>query len=126
MFSEMQTHRRECTFTTPDVLEFVDVTDEVVEAVLSSHIDHGHVTVTVPAGCSIIANEFESGLLADLKRTMHRLKSSSNGTQPTIGSGSIVLPAHEGRLRLGRWQRLLLVELERPSRRSIDVQVVGE
>ena len=122
----MQTHRRECTVTTPDVLEFVDVTDEVIEAVLESDIAHGHVTITVESGCSIIVNEFESGLLSDLKRTMRHLESRSNGSQPSIGSGSIVLPAYDGRLRLGRWQRLLLVELEGPRRRSVGVQVVGE
>ena len=122
----MQTHRCECTVTTPDTHEFVDVTDEVVNAVASCDIDGGHVTVTVPAGCSIIVNEFESGLLSDLKRTMRHLQPHSNGSKPKIGSSSIVLPAHDGRLQLGRWQRILLVELERPSRRTVGVQVVGE
>ena len=122
----MQTHRCECTVTTPDTLEFVDVTDDVMDTVASCDIAGGHVTVSVPAGCSIIVNEFESGLLSDLKRTMRHLQTEANGSKPKIGSSSIVLPAHEGRLRLGRWQRLLLVELEKPTRRSVSVQVVGE
>jgi thiamine phosphate synthase YjbQ (UPF0047 family) len=38
----------------------------------------------------------------------------------------VVLPASEGRLQLGRWQRLLLVELEEAAERSVSIQVVGE
>ena len=126
MFHPMRTHRSECIVTTPDVLEFVDVTDEVVSALAGCHIEGGHVTISAPAGCSIIVNEFESGLLSDLKRTMRHLETGANGSRPKIGSASVVLPAFEGELKLGRWQRLLLVELERPCRRSVGVQVVGE
>lgn len=122
----MQTHSYECVVTTPGVHEFVDVTDEVVNAVASCDISAGHVTIVVPPGCAIVVNEFESGLLADLKRTLHHLREQANGSRPKIGSGSVVLPAHGGTLRLGRWQRLLLVELEEPTRRSVGVQVVGE
>jgi thiamine phosphate synthase YjbQ (UPF0047 family) len=43
-----------------------------------------------------------------------------------IGSTSVVIPAVDGRLRLGTWQRVLLVELDEPARRSFLVQVVGE
>ncbi len=122
----MQSHRCECSVTTPDVLEFVDVTDEVVDAFAECAISGGHVTVTAPPGCSIIVNEFESGLLADLKRTMLQVQSNENGSRPSIGSASVVLPARDGKIQLGRWQRLLLVELEGPNRRSVGVQVVGE
>ena len=86
----------------------------------------GHVTVSAPPGCAIVVNELESGLLADLKRTVQDLQAPSNGWDTTIGSTSVVLPAEEGRLLLGRWQRLLLVELETATRRSVGVQVVGE
>ena len=126
MSQPMRTHRSECVVTTPDVLEFVDVTDDVVSALTACRIAEGHVTISAPAGCSIIVNEFESGLLSDLKRTMHHLQANSNGSRPKIGSTSVVLPALDGELKLGRWQRLLLIELEKPSRRSVSVQVVGE
>lgn len=129
----MRTHRCECIVTTPDVHEFVDITDEVVGALTACHLTAGHVTVTAPAGCAIIVNEFETGLLSDLKRTLLHLDARSNGSHPAIGpagpgigSPSVVLPAFDGELRLGRWQRLLLVEFEKPSCRSVGVHVVGE
>jgi thiamine phosphate synthase YjbQ (UPF0047 family) len=43
-----------------------------------------------------------------------------------LGATSVVLPAVDGHLRLGTWQRVLLVELREPSQRSIVIQIVGE
>jgi thiamine phosphate synthase YjbQ (UPF0047 family) len=37
-----------------------------------------------------------------------------------------VIPVVDGALRLGTWQRLLLVELEGASDRAILIQLVGE
>ena len=122
----MRTHRCECSVVTTGAPEFVDITREVDLALEDSEVGTGHVTVTAPPGCAIVVNEYESGLLTDLKRTLEQLARSANGSKPAIGSTSVVLPATERRLRLGRWQRLLLVELERSADRSITVQIVGE
>lgn len=122
----MQTHRSECTVATTSSLEFVDVTDEVKRAVTKSEVSDGHVTVSVPDGCAIVVNEYESGLISDLKRVIGEIKESGNGSEPQIGSPSVVLPATEGRLLLGRWQRLLLVELGEPADRRVHIQVVGD
>lgn len=122
----MQTHRSECTVATESSLEFIDVTDEVERALVNSEVSDGHVTVSVPDGCAIVVNEYESGLISDLKRVIGEIKESANGSEPQIGSPSVVLPAVEGRLRLGRWQRLLLVELGEPAHRRVNIQVVGD
>ncbi|HEB77440.1 MAG TPA: YjbQ family protein, partial [Methylothermaceae bacterium] len=37
-----------------------------------------------------------------------------------------MLPVHQGRLDLGRWQSLLLVELDGPRQRQVAVQIVGD
>ena len=122
----MQTHRTECTVATTSSLEFVDVTDEVERAVTTCEVSDGHVTVSVPEGCAIVVNEYESGLVSDLQRVIGEIKESANGSAPQIGSPSVVLPATGGRLRLGRWQRLLLVELGEPTDRRVHIQVVGD
>lgn len=122
----MNTHRSERTVATPAPHEFVDITSEVVHALAESGLSSGHVTVSAPPGCSIVVNEFESGLLADLKRTFLDLEARANGSAGPVGCASVVLPAAGGRLQLGRWQRLLLVELERACERPVGVQVVGE
>lgn len=124
--SPLFTHRSECSVATQSPPEFVDITSDVVDAVAESGVGAGLVTVSVPAECAIVVNEFESGLLADLKKTVLDLRARSNGGGPRIGSTSVVLPLDSGRLLLGRWQRLLLVELEAAAERSFSVQVVGE
>jgi thiamine phosphate synthase YjbQ (UPF0047 family) len=119
----MRTHNVELDATTGAATSFVDITGEIDGAVEQSGIRDGQVTVFVPEGsCALIVNELESGLLADIDRALKRV--SDHG--PAIGSASVVLPAMGGRLRLGTWQRVLLVELEGAARRSVLIQIVGE
>jgi secondary thiamine-phosphate synthase enzyme len=124
----MRTHQIECATQTKAAPSFVDLTDAIQEALEESGISDGQVTVFSPEStCALVVNERETGLLEDIKRTIDRL--SPNGDESRagmIGATSVVLPAVEGRLRLGMWQRVLLVELEEPARRSIVIQIVGE
>ena len=64
-------------------------------------------------GCASL-NEHEQGLWKDLRATLERLeKEQPDERRASLGSTSIVLPAVDGKLYLGPWQRLLLVELEK-------------
>ena len=121
------THQAEFAVATARVPDFVDISDRVQEVLTSSGIVHGQVTVFSPSGgCPLIVNERESGLLADIQDAMDRLGGPPAHGRGVIGSNSVVLPAVGGRLRLGTWQRILLVELERTADRSLVVQIVGE
>ncbi len=121
----MRTHHARCTARTDDVPGFVDITDTVEATLADSGIRNGQVTVYAPdEGCSILINEHEAGLLHDLKTLLARLKDS--WPRSIIGSRSVVLPALDGRLGLGMWQRVLLVELRDPGPRPVVVQVLGE
>ncbi|MGH2756756.1 MAG: YjbQ family protein [Actinomycetota bacterium] len=121
----LRTHVADCKAETTGAPDFVDITESVQDALESSGIRDGQVTLFCPEeNCTILVNEAETGLFADLRRTMGRL---DNGWPPTaIGSRSVVVPAADGRLRLGTWQRLLLVELDGAATRSIVVQILGE
>jgi secondary thiamine-phosphate synthase enzyme len=124
----MRTHRANCKARTRNVLDFVDITDAVQAELTVSGIAEGQVTVFADSdACVLIVNERESGLLEDIRNAMRRLEGmgSANG-KTLLGSTSVVLPAVGGKLRLGIWQRLLLVELEQPDTRGVIVQVVGE
>jgi len=124
----MRTHQMECEAETKAAPSFVDLTEDIQKALDESGISDGQVTVFSPdTTCALLVNERESGLLEDIKRAIARL--SPNGTEARagmLGATSVVLPAVAGQLRLGMWQRVLLVELQRPSRRSIVIQIVGE
>jgi len=113
---------------TSSVPDFVDVTDDVHRAVADSEIRHGRAIVFAPGDvCSIMVNERESGLLQDLKRALQRLRATnSDESHAVFGSSSVVLPVEQGRLRLGMWQRVLLVELTEASPRHVDIEVIGE
>ena len=121
----LKTHSARCTAETRGAPDFVDITDAVSEALADSGIRNGQVTVFAPGdGCSILVNERESGLWSDLKTTLERLKDA--WPPSVIGSASVVVPAFEGRLGLGMWQRVLLVELREATQRPVLVQVLGE
>jgi secondary thiamine-phosphate synthase enzyme len=124
----MRTHQVECETKTKAAPSFVDLTEDIQKAVGESGISNGQVTVFSPdTTCALLVNERESGLLEDIKRAIVRL--SPNGDEARagmLGATSVVLPAVDGQLRLGMWQRVLLVELREPSQRSIVIQIVGE
>ncbi|HZJ51511.1 MAG TPA: YjbQ family protein [Actinomycetota bacterium] len=123
----MRTHQSECTVSTLAAPDFVDITDDVQASLADSGICDGHVTIFSRSPSSpLIANERESGLLEDIKAAMARLNGSLSDGRPIIGSTSLMLPAVEGKLRLGTWQRVLLVELSQAGPRSVIVQIVGE
>ncbi len=97
-----------------------------MDAVTRSGVRRGRAVVfAADPSCSIMINERESGLLTDLKKTIERL-GARDRARPPVGSASVVLPVDEGRVQLGTWQRVLLVELAEPSERAIDIQVIGE
>ena len=106
--------------------DVADLTGAVADAVAASGIRDGHVTVsTREPGCALIVNEKETGLLADLKDALARLR-NGDGTGLSLGSTSVMLPAIEGALAVGTWQKVLLVELDSEANRTVVVQIVGE
>lgn len=124
----MLTHLAYRTRTTTTALDFVDVTDEVDTALRESGVRNGRVTVFAgDPDCALIVNERESGLWEDIRKVLERMeKERPCDRRAVIGSASVVVPAVEGRLHLGTWQRLLLVELGDPCERALSVQIVGE
>ena len=122
----MKTHRSTRSTRTADPPAFRDITADVQESVSASGMDRGHVTISCPEGAALVVNEVESGLVEDIKRALERLQTGGSDGNPRIGSGSVVLPSENGHLRLGTWQRILLVELERACERTVTVQIVGE
>jgi thiamine phosphate synthase YjbQ (UPF0047 family) len=120
----MRNHTARLSLPTGAHFAVADVTDELAGALAESGIRSGHVTIcTREPGCSLIVNEKESGLIADIKEAAARL---GNGVASPVGSSSVMLPAIDGALGLGHWQRVLLVELESEPSRTVVVQIVGE
>lgn len=124
----MTSYETRVSATTGSVPDFIDVTDDIADAVAASGVVNGRATVFASdESCSIMVNERETGLLSDLKRTIARIATGkTDGVQAIIGSSSVVLPVMDGKLGLGTWQRVLLVELKEAAERSVDIQIIGE
>lgn len=122
----MRTHRVEETVWTPEPPGLCDVTARVRRVLETSGVRDGHVMVFIAdPWCALVVNELESGLTSDLQRVIARARKEDR-LPLLLGSASLVLPAAAGKLRLGTWQRVLLVELEKGCERSLVVQIVGE
>jgi secondary thiamine-phosphate synthase enzyme len=130
--------------------EFVDITDRVERAVARSGIVDGMVLVfSRHTTAAIVINESEPLLMDDMATFLDRLAprsatyrhndftvrtvnmtpdESPNGhahcLHLVLGS-SQTIPVHEGRLVLGEWQRVFLVELDKARPREAIVQTIG-
>ncbi len=131
--------------------EFVDITRQVEEFARSTRIQNGFVVVfSKHTTAAIKINENEPLLLADMERFLGVLASpnghyqhndfslrTTNMTEDECPNGhahcqhllmstSETIPIVDGELQLGRWQRVFLVELDRPRAREVVLQVLGE
>jgi secondary thiamine-phosphate synthase enzyme len=130
--------------------EFIDITDEVTAAVEASGIQDGTVTVfSRHTTAAVKINENEPLLLRDMARFLETsapreaeyrhndfVIRTANMTDDECPNGhshcqhlllgaSETIPVMGGRLGLGRWQSIFLVELDRPREREVVIQVLG-
>jgi secondary thiamine-phosphate synthase enzyme len=139
------------TIETPGAPEFVDLTPDVERVVAASGARCGQVTVfSRHTTAAIKINEAEPLLLDDMRDFLSRVAppeasyrhndfsvrtvnmcegECANGhahCQHLLLSTSETIPIVDGRLALGIWQRVFLLELDRARPRQVIVQVVGE
>lgn len=123
--------------------EMHDLTDGVQAVVAESGIAAGIVNISVVGSIAAISTiEFEPGLKRDLPELLDRLipPSRSYGHEQTWHDGnghshlqatllgpSVTLPISEGKLAVGTWQQVFLIELDiKPRNREVVVTVYGE
>lgn len=124
--------------------DVINITDAVTAAVNSGRITDGTATVfVVGSTAGITTTEFEPGLVQrDLEaafegiapkdgrylheETWHDDNGHSHVRASLLGP-TLQVPIIEGRLPLGTWQQIVLIDFDtRPRTRTIIVQVVGE
>lgn len=123
--------------------QIVDLTSRVQESVTRHRFREGQVLVFVPgstAGLTTI--EFEDGLLEDFPALFERIAPrgtryrheerwhDGNGhshVRASLLGPSLTVPFADGRLLLGTWQQIVLVDFDnRPRQREVVVQLTGE
>ena len=120
-----------------------DITDLVKETVSNSKIKNGIVTVfAIGSTASISTMEYEPALIEDVRdrleviapRTMHSRHSETWGDdngfshiRATVMGPGITVPFIDGKLDLGTWQQIVVIDHDnRPRSRKISVKVIGE
>ena len=137
--------------TTRHATEFIDLTDRLERLVADTDIRFGILTVqTLHTTTAIIVNEHEPLLLTDFQRllesaapgdaryrhddTAARTVNMTAAERPNGHShcralllpSSVSLNVVGGRLLLGQWQRVFLVELDGPRERQLSALLLGE
>lgn len=134
--------------TTGDGIALHDVTPQIHSYLGNSGIENGFVTVTSRHSTTALTiNENEQRLLKDVKTFLTTLippaakylhndihlrdcppdepeNAHSHLAAMLLGS-SEVIPVSEGRLELGQYQSVMLVELDGPRERNVSVQFCG-
>lgn len=125
------------TLATQGNNDVVDLTSMVREALAASGVDEGTCTVFAPhTTVGVTALEFEPGANRDLSETVDRLAPrdgayhhnvmDSNGhahARAALMGPSLTVPVVGGRLVLGTWQSVALVDFDdRPRERTLYVQ----
>ena len=120
-----------------------DVTELAALAVRDSGLSAGIAIIFVAGSTAGVTTiEFEPGAVADLGRAFesiaprhaeyqHHLRwgddNGSSHVRAAMLGPSLTVPFRDGRLLVGTWQQIVLVEFDtRPRTRSVVVQVIGE
>ena len=145
--------QHEIKLDTTAALETIDITPEVQRLVEESSVLAGFALVhCLHTSAGLLLNEFESGFRRDFAELADRLvpadahyrhddmsvrcenlcpedvdfpNGHSHLQHSLFGTPTIIVPISERSLVLGRWQRILLVEYDRPRARRISVNLFG-
>ncbi|MCZ7556450.1 MAG: secondary thiamine-phosphate synthase enzyme YjbQ [Bacteroidia bacterium] len=123
--------------------DMVDITDQLTRMLQRYKLKNGQVLVFVPGSTAGVTTiEYEPGLKKDFSVFMERIipKNAQYYHEETWNDGnghshirasllgpSLVIPIGQGRLLLGTWQQVVVVDFDnRPRSRDLVVQFSGE
>ena len=139
----MKVHTKKLTEKTQGCCDIIDITAKVQDQIQKEKIERGLATLFVSGSTAALTTiEYEPGLVQDLKELLERLVPSNkkyhhddrwgddNGfshLRASLFGPSLQIPIDSGRLLLGTWQQIVLMDFDnRPRTREIVVQIVGE
>ncbi len=138
----MAIHTTELRVSTAGDADIRDISAEAVRAVEEAGIDGGLLLAFVRGSTAAIATmEFEPGGVRDLREMLERLvptegeyehnrlnhdTNSHAHQRATLVGPSEAVPVIGGRLALGTWQQLVLIDFDdRPRERTVVLQVLS-
>ncbi len=138
----MVTHNR-WTCHLAEEFGHADVTGQVEELVRESGVGDGVAVVALVGSTGAVTTiEYESGALSDLRAALDRIAPADahyehnarwgdgNGfshVRSALLKTSIAIPVVDGRLQLGVWQQIVVINFDnRPRSREVVATVIGE
>jgi secondary thiamine-phosphate synthase enzyme len=135
-------HAGQLRFSTEGDGDVIDITAGVQRVVAQAGVESGIASVFVPGSTAAVTTmEHEPGGVHDLRETLDRLvpregpyehnrlnhdTNSHAHIRAAIVGPSETLPVRDGRLELGTWQQVVLVDFDdRPRHRTVVVRVLG-
>jgi secondary thiamine-phosphate synthase enzyme len=139
---DFKTSNHYLSFQTSGDTDIIDITTRVSRAVAESGLTEGQVLIFVPGSTAAITTiEFESGVVRDLQEAIERLAPTGilyrhdarwgdgNGyahVRAALLGTSLAVPLIKGRLILGTWQQIVLVDFDNePRDRQVVVSISG-
>jgi len=128
-------------FNTKKRREYINITDEVAQAVADSNIKEGMVLVSaMHITAAVYVNDAEDGLIADIDEWLehlaptradyrHHQTGEDNGDahlKNLLMHHQVILPVTNGRLDLGTWQQVYYAEFDGQRRKRVVIKVLGE
>ena len=138
--------------TAPDRHTYLDLTEDLARAIKDSGVTEGAVIAFCPhTTCALLVNEWEDGALRDFRERVLRLipqdayyahddldrrtqnlaesherqNGHSHVTSMLLSATSHAIPVSSGEPMLGRWQRLILFEMDEPKERRVVFHAFG-
>ncbi len=122
--------------------DVIDITKQVSTVVKDSNIENGTVTIFVAGSTAAITTiEYEPGLIKDFPEMLSRIIPKNieyehdntwhdgNGhshVRASLIGPSLTVPIINGRLTLGTWQQIVLLEMDtRPRNRNLILQIMS-
>jgi secondary thiamine-phosphate synthase enzyme len=138
----MKSYRKVLTFTTPHRRDYLNITDDVEEAVRESGVREGLCLVNaMHITASVYINDDESGLLADYDDWLEKLaphepisRYRHNGAEDNgdahlkrqVMGREVVVAITAGRLDFGPWERIFYGEFDGRRSKRVLIKIIGE
>ncbi len=137
-------------FQTKDTFDFIDITDKVKDFITKSQLKNGLVNIQIlHTSAALIVNENEPLLIEDFKNNLEKTAPKAlNYQHNDLNKRSVNICPDEcinghshcqaihllvnatlnlinGKIQLGQWQRIFIVELDHSRKRQIQIQILG-
>jgi len=138
----MKVYTQELFFNTKNRQEFINITDQVAEALAKSGIKEGLCLVNpMHITASVFINDDEGGLHKDFSlwleklapfgkdKYQHNLTGEDNGDahlKRTIMGREVVIAVTAGKLDFGPWEQVFYGEFDGQRKKRVLVKIIGE